>query len=1661
MPLILTACAKPAPDRWRISDFGTTDPDKLLVYLMATEQDAIRNRIGSYISAKVPESAAGLAARQWLEWYDSDRGAEARAKRMATLQRCVDTHPEYAACVYWLSTFGADLKGGQEESARLLQRTLDLDPDFLSRNAFIQLHQKLLYVLKDPRRAQALVEKYQAAYPDSYVWDYEKADAACRETHYDACLASLNVAKTKADAPFLVWRNIIWLKTDAAHLYDPDKDPPPIEIARPVLDDALADRRVSPFDKREAIEWFIDHFAFTWRVAGTDLYALGYAAAESHHAQNTFGYMHLILNDDQTDRAMDKAVKAIPKDATRELPDEQLALGVAHLHIDGFTEQARQLIWNGIVGQYTDQSRQDAFNSTLHTMIEMGLNREAEKLLLDFRDEFPATHAEIIEDFNVYIENQDVKEAARALAKYPARDQYYRADYERLMRMAQALQSRQKFLKDHALLVSWYQTFGEHAEVEVRFAPGSAVAPDAASADLDKAAKLIASPDAAPYLFEVSGHTDNQEDPSATPELSELSARNVREALIQKGVPAEKLIVKGYGAKAPSTSNQTEDGRAANRRVEIRPIDNAATPRIAEKLPLPDSDVMLPLSGGRWAIMGDPAYRVDLINGTRVTSFREGNPVALLHHERYVLTQFTRSLADGHTRSGLALYDVLTGEMIARRELSSCDACSQIAVSPAQDEIAYAAGVSLVVLDGETLEIKREGVVGRRTGRWSKGIVWSPAGKIVVSFADYDRMYVVDAASLKVERELAGVSWVHSLVLSGTGRYLAAGDGDGKVHVWDTRTWIERGAVNSGSTYPTMLAARNGSDEVAVGGEAAVARRIDLVRLDVLETWSNGGTLPNDLGMRGFAYSKDGGIAFRRDKSGWHAEDLQTGESQGIVTESKRDRILGSMGFVASNRLLVRSQYQGSQRYEIFDVKDFSRVYDLTPYMAHSHREAYPDGAIEILDYETGKWLRFDVNTLSFREPLEFNNAALLGKMKSPPKDSDFEVILAPATLVTLTHGNKAGSPETTLHGATYNRNGDAQHAFDLNLITEALKFGAYETGFQQSLSDSGRYLAILPRWRDGRNPWVNSTRVYVVDIQTGKFVSMPGTARPLDMEFSGELLKVKFGFDEDRFDLAHMGKESRAPYGDESTVDLADGGRLIVRDGGNLWLQHPPRLDDFKDASDQLTTMVDYFPDLNSVVDVAAGLLEVRDAKTLNVRFKYRLRAAGEWIAYTDDGHFVASPNGTDGLFWNVGENYLPFEALRQRFEDPKLLRQTEATSASAANSETPDATQVTAARPASLAVESDVFSPPYALRIAGDAERSTTQPTEKLEITVRKTYQTSLPYRLQITLNGRILDAETAARGLSRIDAACDAAVANCAGEHIFNADLQDGLNVVEVCVNFRDVCVDPHSVSIRKVKDAAATAANPDGSKPQLYFFGVGISDYADPSLSLQYPRADVRGIAAAFKAQEHHMFSHVPVLVLEDSQATAQAVRVAMHDFLRDATEQDVVVVYLAGHGATEDQQLYFITYDAKADDPYSGMDVSTINNLLSKRPPGQKAIVILDICHAGAADAVRTRGLRAGSDDAMRLLATGTGAAVIMATTASELSQEGPQFGGGHGAFSWALMEGLKGAAAREGYVTVTGLEQYVERRVQDITGNNQHPTTSTDKFHDYPLAVAP
>jgi len=73
--------------------------------------------------------------------------------------------------------------------------------------------------------------------------------------------------------------------------------------------------------------------------------------------------------------------------------------------------------------------------------------------------------------------------------------------------------------------------------------------------------------------IEVGGHTDNVGSTGYNQRLSLARARAVRAYLIQRGIAAEQLTAVGHGESDPVASNSTEEGRAQNRRAELRRID--------------------------------------------------------------------------------------------------------------------------------------------------------------------------------------------------------------------------------------------------------------------------------------------------------------------------------------------------------------------------------------------------------------------------------------------------------------------------------------------------------------------------------------------------------------------------------------------------------------------------------------------------------------------------------------------------------------------------------------------------------------------------------------------------------------------------------------------------------------------------------------------------------------------------------------------------------------------------------------------------------------------------------------------------------------------------------------------------------------------------------
>ena len=72
--------------------------------------------------------------------------------------------------------------------------------------------------------------------------------------------------------------------------------------------------------------------------------------------------------------------------------------------------------------------------------------------------------------------------------------------------------------------------------------------------------------------IQINGHTDNAGKPSDNITLSNNRAKSVVDYITAKGIDARRLSYQGFGDKQPLADNKTEEGRAKNRRTELKVV---------------------------------------------------------------------------------------------------------------------------------------------------------------------------------------------------------------------------------------------------------------------------------------------------------------------------------------------------------------------------------------------------------------------------------------------------------------------------------------------------------------------------------------------------------------------------------------------------------------------------------------------------------------------------------------------------------------------------------------------------------------------------------------------------------------------------------------------------------------------------------------------------------------------------------------------------------------------------------------------------------------------------------------------------------------------------------------------------------------------------------
>jgi uncharacterized caspase-like protein len=195
-------------------------------------------------------------------------------------------------------------------------------------------------------------------------------------------------------------------------------------------------------------------------------------------------------------------------------------------------------------------------------------------------------------------------------------------------------------------------------------------------------------------------------------------------------------------------------------------------------------------------------------------------------------------------------------------------------------------------------------------------------------------------------------------------------------------------------------------------------------------------------------------------------------------------------------------------------------------------------------------------------------------------------------------------------------------------------------------------------------------------------------------------------------------------------------------------------------------------------------------------------------------------------------------------------------------------------------------------------------------------------------------------------------------------------------------------------------------------------------------------------------------------LRDGDATKRAILEGLDWIMHAVTNtNDVAMVYLSGHGMTSDQHYRFLPYDYDDDHiKFTTISDSELQDYLINI--GGKKIFFFDTCYSG--DVLRGKGpdTRPNVDKfANELKAAENGIVVFTSSTGNELSQEKDEWN--NGAFTKAVVEGLRGAAARPEVpvIMISDLQGYVSRRVKELTSGNQRPMMAMPKtVEDFPIA---
>lgn len=305
--------------------------------------------------------------------------------------------------------------------------------------------------------------------------------------------------------------------------------------------------------------------------------------------------------------------------------------------------------------------------------------------------------------------------------------------------------------------------------------------------------------------------------------------------------------------------------------------------------------------------------------------------------------------------------------------------------------------------------------------------------------------------------------------------------------------------------------------------------------------------------------------------------------------------------------------------------------------------------------------------------------------------------------------------------------------------------------------------------------------------------------------------------------------------------------------------------------------------------------------------------------------------------------------------------------------------------------------------------------------------------------------------------------------------NPRLEEGIDSMDGDAPLDDGCVGRHvthqalwsfwaALSISAFLFSWGSDAKAAESKLNLYAVVVGITQFQDPKIpTLTLSAKDATDFCSFLKEREH-LFGRADVTPLINEKATRANITAAIRNRLKVAGKEDIVIIYLSGHGAVDmSNEFYFITHDAKADNLFGTALLMNDRNLF-KGIASDRCLLLTDACHSGGFNIGLDRGTAKSFDPVFGIFQGLRGRIGIASSRPDELSYEKPLYG--NSVFTHFLLKGLRGEAVRgssDGIVTARRLYDFVTQSTKDATSGQQTPQlySSGEASDEAPVFVVP